>query len=190
MATRRPATTEQRSPDGGRPRPLRDVRVHGLPASLAAALVGAACNGAALSGCGGAAPASVVSGAEESERERVAVALRLEDAGVRAGTDVPETRIALAVIREADGRTETHRADLASGVCSSASPPPGVLAAVRCWWAGAGANYALVRSGDTLVVRRARVEEESPEDAPAEVVLRVPLSAAARVEVIGAEPPR
>jgi hypothetical protein len=148
------------------------------------------CMGAALSGCGGAAPRGAQEPRDGSERERVAVALRLEDAGTRAGTDVPETRVSLAVIREADGGTETQRVDVASGVCTSAPPPPGVLAAARCWWAGAGAHYALVRSGAELVVRRVREDEQSPEDAPAEVVLRVPLSAAARVDVIGAEPPR
>ncbi len=154
------------------------------------AFVGTVWNGAALSACGGAAPASVASDVDTSARERVAIALRLEDAGTRAGTDVPETRIVLAVIREADGRTETHRVDLAAGVCSSAAPTLGVLAAVRCWWAGAGAHYALVRVGGALAVRRVREDAQVPDDAPAEVLLRVPLSAEARVDVIGAEPPR
>ncbi len=118
------------------------------------------------------------------------MALRLEDAGTRAGTDVPETQVVLAVIREADGRTEAHPVDLTTGVCTSAAPPPGVLAAARCWWAGAGAHYALVRVGDALAVRRVRADEQVSDDAPAEVLLRVPLSSAAELVVIGAEPPR
>jgi len=147
-------------------------------------------SGVALSACGGAAPTSVVNPGDDADRERFAVALRLEDAGTRAGTDVPESRIVLALIREADGRTETHRADIAQGVCTNASPGPGTLAAAHCWWAGSGAHFALVRSGGELVVRRVRLDEAVRDDAPAEVVLRVPLSAAARVDVIGAEPPR
>ena len=160
-----------------------------ISASIAAALV-VICMGSALSGCGGAAPHAELGADDASERERVAVALRLEDAGTRAGTDVPETRIVVALIREVDGRTVTHRADVASGVCTSAPPGPGTLAAARCWWAGSGAHYALVRSGAELVVRRVHVDEAVRDDAPAEIVLRVPLSAAARVDVIGAEPPR
>jgi hypothetical protein len=136
--------------------------------------------GAVLAGCGGAALPGAGSAAEDTPRERVAVALRLEDAGVRAGTDLPETRVVLALIREADGRTETHRADLAEGACTHAAPSAGALATVGCWWAGAGARYDLVRSGDALVVRRVRLDVALPRELPAESVLRVALAGVRR----------
>ena len=181
MATRAPATTEPRSE-------LRRARTASprQRVVVGAATASSLALGAVIVGCGGATLPGAESADEDTPRERVAVALRLEDAGVRAGTDLPENRVVLALIREADGRTETHRADLAGGACTHAAPTAGALATVGCWWAGAGARYDLVRSGDALIVRRVRLDEALP----AEPVLRVALSAAARLDVVASDAAR
>lgn len=147
--------------------------------TLAAALT------ALLCGCGGGAASSGPPSAtpEPARVERIAVALRFEDAGVDARTDTPRTRVVLAVIRESDGRTETHAVGDVSGVCNYVTPTADALAAGSCWWAGSGANFDVVRRGRDVAVRRIVVDEESEPLAP-EIVLSVELPESAQVQVI------
>ncbi len=51
-----------------------------------------------------------------------------------------------------------------SGACSveDAAPARAVLAGLRCWWAGAGEEFQVLRRGPTLVVQRRSVDEQSP----------------------------
>ena len=115
--------------------------------------------------------------------ERLAVALRFEDAGVDAATDTPRTRVVLALVRESDGRTETHALGVIDGACNYVAPTADALLAGSCWWAGSGANYDVVRRDRALVVRRI-FEDEQSEALPLETVLRLELPENAQLQVI------
>ncbi len=122
--------------------------------------------------------------AEPATPESVAVALRFEDAGTDPTTDVPHTRVMLAVIRESDGRTETHEVRVVNGPCSFTAPTGGALTAGSCWWAGSGDNFEVVREGDEVLVRLAEVAEELDAPLPSVTALRVPLPASAQLQVV------
>jgi hypothetical protein len=139
---------------------------------------------ALLAGCGGASSEQASTTAEPARPERVAVALRFEDAGVDVATDTPHTRVVLAVIRESDGRTETHEVGVVSGACNYVAPSAAALAAGSCWWAGSGDNFELARRGAELVVSRVQVDEELTAPLAPEPVLRVELPERAQVQVI------
>lgn len=139
-----------------------------------------------VASCGGAAPPMATTSAPPgpSRPERIAVALRFEDAGLDASTDTPHTRVVLAVIRESDGRTETHQVDLLDGACNYVAPTADALAACSCWWAGAGANFDIVRRGRDVAVRRIVLDEMVDASPPPETVLSVELPENAQVQVI------
>lgn len=139
-----------------------------------------------LCGCGVGATASPPPTTPEppARPERLAVALRFEDAGVDPATETPHTRVVLALVRESDGRTETHEVGVIDGACNYVTPTADALLAGSCWWAGAGANYDVVRRERVLLVRRIYEDEDQSEALPIETVLRLELPENAQLQVI------
>lgn len=121
---------------------------------------------------------------EPARPERIAVALRFEDASVDAPTETPHTRVVLAVIRESDGRTEAHEVTVVDGACNYVTPTEDALASGSCWWAGSGDNFDVIRSAGTICVRRVEVDEQRDEPLPPATVLRVEVPENAQVQVI------
>lgn len=96
---------------------------------------------------------------------REAVSFRYEEVPViDAGTDAPRARYTLHV--EGSGALFEPTVNLGelSGTCSveDAAPARQVVAGLRCWWAGAGDEFQVIRRGTTLLVQRRTVDEESP----------------------------
>jgi len=108
----------------------------------------------ALVGCGGAAPPVEPPPTDAEENETFAVALRLAEAGPDA-EDTPHTRVSLVRIAP-DGARHMEALRVETGACWHVGSGEDVLIAVRCWWAGAGAQYAVHRTGDAIVVPIAR----------------------------------
>lgn len=149
--------------------------------TVVAFVLGAACLGASTA-CGGARPTTEPLAA--SEPLRVAVSLRLSDAGEIEG--VPSTRLDLVTIDEALGRS-VYPAGVHEGACAyvdslaelegaftRVSDDARLVQAVRCWWGAKSAVIALEASGAHL-----RVVE-----APAHEIVKAHVSEQRRIEVI------
>ena len=54
------------------------------------------------------------------------------------------------------------------GACWNDEGEGRVLISARCWWAGAGARYEVVREGDAVIARRQDVDEMAEPGAWAE----------------------
>lgn len=117
--------------------------------------------------CGGAPPPVVTPEEEPPEPEPYGLAMRLEDGGTDADTDTPHTRVALVRIAP-DGERTVVELEREVGACYLRDAPD-VLLAVTCWWAGAGAQYAVRREGDAVIAYRAASDEEGGVAAPVEV---------------------
>lgn len=96
---------------------------------------------------------------------REAVSFRREEVPViDAGSDAPRARYTLHV--EGSGAVFAPTVPLGelAGTCSveDAAPARQVVAGLRCWWAGAGDEFQVLRRGTTLLVQRRSVDEESP----------------------------
>lgn len=139
-----------------------------------------------VAACGGAPRGDARTTAEEDRRECTA-ALRFEEPGsgdpgsgepgsggpgsgepgvegpggdVPTDTEeVPHTEVSLVLICE---REPTRRVAIGTevGACFREEDDR-VLLAARCWWAGSGAMIHVERDADTLVVRRAGIDESS-----------------------------
>ncbi len=82
--------------------------------------------------------------------------------------DMPRQQLSLT-LRLPTGTLETRDLGVIPGVCSAAATPDGALGAYRCWWAGAGTEFVVRRSGPELVATRIEVDEQSPRGAGREV---------------------
>lgn len=118
-----------------------------------------------LLGCGAASPRASIPD-EPAERDEdeppptYAIALRLEDAGTRED-DTPRTRVMLVAIAPGGDRTVNEvRVEL--GACWHDGSNDALITA-RCWWAGAGAVYAIRREGGAVVAHRRSADEASGE---------------------------
>lgn len=118
--------------------------------------------------CGGAPPPVAAPEEEPPEPEPYGLAVRLEDGGTDADTDTPHTRVALVRITP-DGERTVLDLEREVGACYLRDATEGALLAVTCWWAGAGAQYAVRREGDAVVAYRAASDEEGGVGAPVEV---------------------
>ena len=113
-------------------------------------------------GCGAATPPVEEPSAGDRGPPSYGLALRLEDAGTTPD-DTPHTQVTLVSI-EPDGASELAALEVEPGACwHDTDPPEGVLIAVRCWWAGAGARYQVTRHGDQIIARRLAVDEQAGE---------------------------
>lgn len=135
-----------------------------------------------LAGCGATSRPALGPEPEEASEDEppptVAIALRLEDAGADEN-ETPRTRVVLVAIAP-DGRS-TAELGVETGACWHVAMD-GALITARCWWAGAGAAYAVHREGESIVAHRRDVDEQSDEpqwresgrlDLPQDAVLEV-----------------
>jgi hypothetical protein len=95
---------------------------------------------------------------------RDAVSFRFEETPViDAGADGPRGRYTLHV--EGSGAVFEPTVVLGDlmGTCSveEAAPARQVVAGLRCWWAGAGDEFQVIRRGASLLVQQRSVSEES-----------------------------
>lgn len=111
----------------------------------------------------------------------IAVTLRMTDGGEDQDTGVPKTRVALVVIDPERGRGATDVGEF-DGACTPASAGA-ALAAIDCWWAGAGTELRLTKDGDTLLVHRTVVDEMTGPGEAIELV-RIELPVGSRVTSI------
>ena len=138
-----------------------------------------------LSGCGAASPRASIPGPEERAEDEppptYAIALRLEDAGARED-DTPRTRVMLVAIAPGGDRTVNElRVEL--GACWHDASRDALITA-RCWWAGAGAAYAVRREGGAVVARRRSADEVSSDEAPWEEAGRVEVPEDAVLQIL------
>jgi len=136
----------------------------------------------ALVGCGGAAPPVEPPPTDAEENETFAVALRLAEAGPDA-EDTPHTRVSLVRIAP-DGARHMEALRVETGACWHVGSGEDVLIAVRCWWAGAGAQYAVHRTGDAIVAHRRDVDEATDQAGAWEEIGRIEIPADAPLQVL------
>ncbi len=136
-----------------------------------------------LAGCGAATPPPEDPSDQDDGPETFAVALRLEDAGATED-ETPQTRVALVRIAP-DGTRTLEELGVELGACWNDAGQGEVLIAARCWWAGAGARYEVVREGDAVIARRQGVDEMTEGGGWIEVG-RVEIPEGARVQVLTA----
>jgi len=136
---------------------------------------------AALAGCGGASPPAEAPVTAE-ENETFAVAVRLTEAGTDED-DTPHTRVSLVRIAP-DGARHMEALHVETGACWHVGSADSVLIAVRCWWAGAGAQYQITRAGDAIVAERRDVDEATDQAGAWEVVGRVEIPEDAPLQVL------
>jgi hypothetical protein len=135
-----------------------------------------------LLGCGGSSNgAQLEEPSEEPEPAPIAVALRLEDAGV-GEDEIPLTRAVLVLIDPDAGRS-THELGQFRGICSArpASDREFYVGA-GCWWQGAELEIGVVESEEALVAYARGAEGER-------VLARIELPEHSRVYPVGAEDP-
>lgn len=97
---------------------------------------------------------------------RDAVSFRFEEippSSLDAGDAPPRGTYTLHVEGNGGGFEPTVSLGELSGTCSvdPAAPARGVVAGLRCWWAGAGDELQVLRRGASLVVQRRATSEES-----------------------------
>jgi hypothetical protein len=79
-------------------------------------------------------------------------------------TGTPHTHVTLVTEQLPAATSDTREIGVFNGSCSvlDAAEERGASLQVRCWWAGAGDELILVRTGNRLVVRRAETDEQAP----------------------------
>lgn len=136
----------------------------------------------ALIGCGGAPPPVEEPPTDAEQNETFAVALRLTEAGADAD-DTPHTRVSLVRIAP-DGARHMEALHVETGACWHVGRSDAVLIAVRCWWAGAGAQYQVHRAGDSIIAERRAVDEATHQAGAWEEVGRIELPDGAPLQVL------
>lgn len=134
-----------------------------------------------LVGCGASAtPVETAEDEDDGPPPTFAVALRFEDGG--GGEESPRTLVRLVRIAP-DGEREVADLGEEAGPCYL-DPSGDALVGGRCWWAGTGVRYRVVRRGDRLVASRA---EEDADEMPGEFVERGSLEVPsdARIDLLG-----
>lgn len=100
-------------------------------------------------------------------------------AGIEA--DTPKTKVWMSVTDET-GSAKSFPIDEIAAECSAeVGGELGAVGTLRCWWAGAGANYIAVARAQDLIILRQWTEEGTDEPADYEELTRISLSLGARV---------
>ncbi|HVW66224.1 MAG TPA: hypothetical protein VHA78_00665 [Candidatus Peribacteraceae bacterium] len=79
---------------------------------------------------------------------------------VQTGTGTYNSPITQLMLTESGG-TKALATQTCTGIAGDATDITGALAAVRCWWAGGGDDYAAFASGTGFIIRHRTLDEEA-----------------------------
>lgn len=100
-------------------------------------------------------------------------------AGLNAET--PKTKVWMSVTDET-GAAKSFPVDEIAATCTAETGGDlGAVGTLRCWYAGAGANYIAVARNQNLIILRQWTQEEDEEPADYEELKQIPLPLGARV---------
>jgi hypothetical protein len=119
------------------------------------------------------------SGVHQPIKETV-VAFTVQDLAGPQG-EVPKTKVWLALTDETGASKSIPIDEIAASCSAEMGGDLGAVGTLRCWYAGAGANYIAVARNTDLIILRQWTEEGTEEPADYEELQRFPLPLGAKV---------